>query len=70
MNDSLRRAVVDVVCFSMTKTQPTNGAATMTRKALLAELLEKYNTARDEWIVKRGDAFNEADFHAWFTDQV
>lgn len=42
----------------------------MTNAAVLAELLEKYNTARNEWAAKLGDEFNEVEFHAWFTAQV
>lgn len=36
----------------------------------IKELMDAYNAARTEWRAKLGDDFDEAAFHAWFTEQV
>ncbi|MCC4621449.1 hypothetical protein LPY96_19370 [Xanthomonas citri pv. malvacearum] len=38
--------------------------------AIVAELMAKYDTARSRAIQAQGSQFNEAAFHAWFTQQV
>jgi hypothetical protein len=48
----------------------TTRSTTMTTPEAIAELMNQYNTARAEWIAKLGDLFDEAEFHAWFTQQV
>ena len=36
----------------------------------IAEMMEKYNKARQEWQDKLGIKFDEDIFHAWFTNQI
>ncbi|ACB28237.1 hypothetical protein [Methylobacterium radiotolerans] len=38
--------------------------------AILAEIMVEYDTARSRAIQAQGSQFNEAAFHAWFTEQV
>ena len=42
----------------------------MTEQATIRELMTRYNEARAQWIEAKGENFNEAEFHAWFTKQV
>jgi len=42
----------------------------MSTAAAIAELMARYNEARKKWLAHYGAAFNEAEFHAWFTDQA
>lgn len=35
----------------------------------IKEMMTRYNEAKEAWINFHGE-FNEADFHAWFTEQV
>ena len=36
----------------------------------IREIMNRYNEARAMWIKKKGEDFNEDEFHAWFTTQV
>lgn len=38
--------------------------------AAIRELMEAYDKARAEWMARLGPAFDEGEFHAWFTGQV
>jgi hypothetical protein len=33
-------------------------------------MMSRYNEARAKWIDAKGETFDEAEFHAWFTKQV
>jgi hypothetical protein len=38
--------------------------------ATIKEMMDRYNEAKAMWISKLGSKFDEAAFHAWFTEQV
>lgn len=42
----------------------------MTTADTIREIMNRYNEARANWTEKKGEDFNEAEFHAWFTKQV
>jgi hypothetical protein len=42
----------------------------MTEQEALRELMNRYNEARARWIKEKGENFDEAEFHAWFSEQA